>query len=72
MRVESIEWLPGAGYTERGLWRVAYWNEHNNRTYRHYAHWRGRDELAIFTLFMKEQTNGTRTETEEGRHQPDA
>ena len=55
--IEKIEWLPGAGYTQMGLWRVAYRNESNNLTYRHYAHWKGSDELAIYTRFMKEQTN---------------
>ena len=59
--IESIEWLPGAGYTQKGLWRLAYRNEDNILTYRHYAHWRGKDELSIFVLFMKEQTNGTCT-----------
>ncbi len=72
MDVESVEWLPGAGYTQSGLWRVAYRNENNNLTYRHYAHWKGKDALAIYTRFMKEQTNGTCKTTEEDRHRPDA
>lgn len=54
MEIESITWLAGAGYTERGLWRVTYRNEEGTRTFRHYAHWRGRDELDILALFMKE------------------
>jgi len=58
MEIEGIEWLAGAGYTESGLWRVAYRSKHNNLTYRHYAHWKGTDELDIYVLFMKEQTNG--------------
>lgn len=63
MEVERIEWLPGAGYNlnpkERGMWRVTYRDESNTLTYRHYAHWKGRDELEIFTLLMKEQTNAS-------------
>ena len=55
--VEAIQWLPGAGYTQRGLWRVTYRNKHNVLTYRHYAHWRSKDELGIYALFLKEQTN---------------
>lgn len=58
--VEKIEWLPRAGYTQAGLWRVEYW-ENDTRTYRHYAKWKGKDALAIYALFMKEQTNGNRT-----------
>lgn len=57
--VEDIKWLPGAGYTQMGLWRVTYRDRCNIRTYRHYAHWKGNDELAIFIRFIKEQTNGT-------------
>ncbi len=56
MEVERIEWLAGAGYTERGLWRVTYRDETDTLTYRHYAHWKGRDELDIYVLLMKEQT----------------
>lgn len=58
MDVEEIKWLPGAGYTQSGLWRVTYRDENNQRTYRHYAHWRGKDELAIFAYVMKGQMNG--------------
>jgi hypothetical protein len=57
MEVESIKWLAGAGYTGRGLWRVTYQDDTGTRTYRHYAHWKGRDELGIYALFMKEQAN---------------
>lgn len=57
MQVERIEWMPRAGYTEMGMWRVTYRDEDNTLTYRHYAHWKGRDELEIFTLLMKEQDN---------------
>lgn len=55
--VERIEWLPGVGYTDRGMWRVTFRGETNTLTYRHYAHWKGRDELEIYALLMKEQAN---------------
>jgi hypothetical protein len=54
VEVEQIEWLPRAGYTQMGLWRVAYRNEVGIRTYRHYAHWKGKDELDILVRFMKD------------------
>ena len=54
MEVESITWLPGAGFTQRGLWRVLYKNADGQRFYRHYAHWKGSDELAIYTKFIEE------------------
>ncbi len=55
MEVESIEWMAGAGYTGSGLWRVTYQDDTGTRTYRHYAHWKGRDELDIYVLLKKEQ-----------------